>query len=160
MTKNTQKNTRRPNPTGVMEQTWLAYIATMEPAELYDELHTRRSGLTDDEVTTSREEHGANLMVQAPRTPTVLRLLQACGDPFVLILLALGLVSLATDVIFAAPEAKDPATPLLIAAMALVSVVLRFVQETRGADAAAPWPKVSRPPAVWNAQTPAGAKSR
>ena len=54
-----------------------------------------------------------------------------------LILLALGVVSLMTDVVFAEPGAKDAATPVLIALMALVSVILRFVQETRGADAAA-----------------------
>ena len=129
--------TQRNNPTGVMEQTWLAYVATLDTNGVYDELHTRRSGLTADEVEASREEHGANLMAQTQRVPAILRLLQAFGDPFVLILVALGAVSFATDVVFAAPGTKDPATPLLIAAMAIVSVVLRFVQETRGADAAA-----------------------
>ena len=137
MIKKTKHTTRRANPTGVMEQTWLAYVATLDTEGVYEELHTRRNGLTPDEIEASRTEHGANQMAQAERTPAPLRLLQACGDPFVLILLALGAVSLATDVVFAAPGSKDPATPLLIAAMALVSVVLRFVQETRGADAAA-----------------------
>lgn len=135
--KKNQGTQRRSNPTGVMERTWLAYVATLDAAGAYDELHTRRSGLTAAEVERSRAEHGANLMAQAERTPAVLRLLQAFGDPFVLILLALGAVSFATDVVFAAPGDKDPATPLLIAAMALVSVLLRFVQESRGADAAA-----------------------
>jgi Mg2+-importing ATPase len=120
-----------------MQTTWLSYLAASEVDTLYDELKTRRAGLTPEEVEASREEHGANRMAEAQRTPAVVRFLQACGDPFVLILLALGVVSFATDVVFAAPGTKDPATPLLIAAMALVSVVLRFVQETRGADAAA-----------------------
>ncbi len=137
MTKKTRQMNRRSNPTGVMEQTWLAYVATLDVADVYDELHTRRGGLTADEVEASREEHGANLMAQATRTPAALRFLQAFGDPFVLILLALGAVSFATDVLFAAPGAKDPATPLLIAAMAIISVLLRCIQETRGADAAA-----------------------
>jgi Mg2+-importing ATPase len=137
MTKVTKRTTRRTNPTGVMEQTWLSYIATLDTTGVYDELHTRRNGLTPDEVETSREEHGANQMAQVERTPAPLRLLQAFGDPFVLILLALGAVSLATDVIFAAPGSKDAATPILIGAMVLVSVLLRFVQESRGTDAAA-----------------------
>ncbi|MDI9589551.1 MAG: magnesium-translocating P-type ATPase [Acidobacteriota bacterium] len=137
MTKTTRNRTRRSNPTGVMEQTWLSYIATLDVAAAYDELRTRRAGLSPAEVEASREAHGANLMAQARRTPAALRLLRAVGDPFVLILLALGAVSFATDVVFAAPRARDAATPLLIAAMALVSVLLRLVQETRGADAAA-----------------------
>ena len=137
MTNVKKRAARRANPTGVLEQTLLAYIATLDTPGVYEEFHTRRSGLTPDEVEVSREEHGANQMAQAERVPAPVRLLQAFGDPFVLILLALGAVSLATDVIFAAPGSKDPATPLLIAAMALVSVILRFVQETRGADAAA-----------------------
>ena len=137
MTKRNIRKTVRSNPNGVMEQTWLAYVATLDVPGVYDELHTRRTGLSPSEVEASREEHGANLMAQTERVSAVRRLLAACGDPFALILLALGAVSLATDVIFAAPGTKDPATPLLIAAMALVSVLLRFVQEARGADAAA-----------------------
>ncbi len=137
MAKTDVRRTKRANPTGIMQTTWLSYLAAAEVDTLYDELKTRRAGLTPEEVEASREQHGANRMAEAQRTPAVVRFLQACGDPFVLILLALGVVSFATDVVFAAPGTKDPATPLLIAAMALVSVVLRFVQETRGADAAA-----------------------
>ena len=137
MAKTDVRRTKRANPTGIMQTTWLSYLAAAEVDTLYDDLKTRRAGLTPEEVEASREEHGANRMAEAQRTPAVVRFLQACGDPFVLILLALGVVSFATDVVFAAPGTKDPATPLLIAAMALVSVVLRFVQETRGADAAA-----------------------
>ncbi len=132
-----QNKALRSNPTGVMEQTWLAYIAVLDVDVVYSELKTRRTGLTEEEVEASREAHGANRMAETKRTPALLRFLQTFSDPFVLILLALGAVSFATDVVFAAPGEKDPATPLLIAAMALVSVVLRFVQETRGADAAA-----------------------
>ncbi len=137
MFKRTQNRIRPTNPTGVMEQTWLAYVATLDVPGVYDELRTRRAGLTAAEVERSREEHGANHMQQTQRTPAYLRFLQACGDPFVLILLVLGAVSFATDVVFAAPGTKDAATPILIGAMALVSVVLRFVQEARGSDAAA-----------------------
>lgn len=137
MTKKTPRKTRRFNPTGVMEQTWLAYIATLDLDATYDELHSRRTGLTKEEIETSREQHGSNLMAEAERVPALLRLLQTFGDPFVLILLALGVVSFATDVVFAAPGTKDAATPVLIGAMALISVILRFVQETRGSDAAA-----------------------
>ena len=135
--KNDQVKTEFSNPTGVMEQTWLAYIAATDVEGVYSELKTRRAGLTAEEVESSRETHGENRMAEAQRTPAAIRFLQTFSDPFVLILLALGVVSLMTDVVFAAPGSKDAATPILIAAMALVSVVLRFVQETRGADAAA-----------------------
>ena len=135
--KRTRNNHATTNPTGVMEQTWLAYLATLDVAGVYDELHTRRGGLTPDEVERSREENGENRMAQMQRTPAPIRLLMTFTDPFVLILLALGAVSFATDVIFAAPGSKDAATPILIGAMVLVSVLLRFVQESRGTDAAA-----------------------
>ena len=137
MNKRSQNKVVRSNPTGVMEQTWLAYLAATGVEGVYSELKTRRSGLTAEEVEASRAAHGENRMAETQRTPAVLRFLQTFGDPFVLILLALGVVSLMTDVVFAAPGSKDAATPVLIALMALVSVILRFVQETRGADAAA-----------------------
>lgn len=128
---------RRRPATSVMERTWLAYVATLDEAGVYDELHTRRTGLTPEEVENSREQYGENRMVAAKRVPAPIRFLQAFGDPFVLILVVLGFVSLATDVVFAAPGEADPATPLLIFAMVLASVILRFVQESRGTDAAA-----------------------
>ena len=92
MTKMTNRAPRRTNPTGVMEQTWLAYVATLDMQGVLDELHTRRAGLSESEVEASRTEHGANQMAQATRTPAVLRFLQAFGDPFVLILVALGII--------------------------------------------------------------------
>lgn len=133
----TRASRRRTNPTGIVEQTELAYLAAIDANDVFIELKTRRNGLTDKEVLASREKHGENRMAQTQRTPALIRFAQTFTDPFVLILLALGAVSFATDVILAAPGSKDPATPLLIAAMALVSVILRFVQETRGTDAAA-----------------------
>jgi magnesium-transporting ATPase (P-type) len=87
-----------------MEQTWLAYLATLDVAGVYDELHTRRGGLTPDEVERSREENGENRMAQMQRTPAPIRLLMTFTDPFVLILLALGAVSFATS--FMLPETR------------------------------------------------------
>ena len=82
MFKNKQHTNRHSNPTGVMEQTWLAYVATLDTPGVYEELHTRRSGLTSEEVEASREEHGANQMAQAERVPAPLRLLQAFDNIF------------------------------------------------------------------------------
>lgn len=64
------------------------------------------------------------------------RFIRCFGDPFVLILVVLGVVSFMTDVVSAPSGEKDAATPILIFAMALVSVILRFVQESRGEQGA------------------------
>ncbi len=119
-----------------LERSWLIHIASLDDEQLFDELSTRRSGLGPDEVESSRELHGENLMAGAERTPAIVRLLGCVADPFVLILIVLGIVSLITDVILAAPGSTDPATPALIAGMVVVSVALRFVQESRGESAA------------------------
>ena len=58
-------------------------------------------------------------------------------NPFSLILCALALVSLFTEVIWAKPGEKNPASVAIIAVMVLVSGVLRLVQETRSGNAAA-----------------------
>ena len=58
-------------------------------------------------------------------------------NPFSLILCALALVSLFTEVIWAKPGEKNPASVAIIAGMVLVSGVLRLVQETRSGNAAA-----------------------
>ena len=58
-------------------------------------------------------------------------------NPFSLILCALALVSLFTEVIWAKPGEKNPASVVIIVGMVLVSGVLRLVQETRSGNAAA-----------------------
>ena len=135
MTKQTRAIRNR-TTAGALERSWLAHIATLDDAGVFGELSTRRSGLSAHEVEESRERHGENSLARAERTSPIARLFGCVTDPFVLILIVLGIVSFVTDVVLARPGTVDPATPLLIAGMVVVSVILRFVQEARGEDAA------------------------
>ena len=126
----------RTDALGARERTWLSYVATLDVKGVLQELNTCRTGLTEAEVEASREAYGDNRLVSAPKQPAIVRFVSTFADPFVLILIVLALVSLVTDVIMAQPAEADPATPGLIAAMALVSVALRFAQESKGTNAA------------------------
>ena len=51
------------------------------------------SGLTDREVSDSRQKYGENLLTPAPRTPLWKRFLGKFSDPLIIILLIAGLLS-------------------------------------------------------------------
>lgn len=64
------------------------------------------------------------------------RLRRAFINPFNVILLALGMISLATDVIFASDFARNATTAIIIFSMILISGVIRLIQEIRAKNAA------------------------
>lgn len=119
------------------QQDWMRHLASLDIDDVLDELNSRPSGLSDDEVELARNAWGANEMERRDRPPLPQRLLSSFADPFTLILVVLATVSLMTDVIFAPPGERNPTTTAIILAMVVMSGLLRFVQETRGSDAAA-----------------------
>jgi Mg2+-importing ATPase len=115
----------------------LRHLATIDPTEAYAETGSAPGGLTPEKVASSREENGANTVSHARRDPVAKQLLLSFADPFTGILIVLAIVSLLTDVVLVAPADRNPATPIIITAMVLLSGILRFVQEKRSGDAAA-----------------------
>lgn len=115
----------------------LRRMSALPVEELYDELKTGRRGLTAEQVRASIEEYGPNTVALAERDPLWLRLIKSFADPFVGILILVAAVSIATDVVLAAPGSRDWATPTIIAVMVLISGFLRFIQESKSGDAAA-----------------------
>ncbi|HJA25496.1 MAG TPA: magnesium-translocating P-type ATPase [Candidatus Fournierella merdigallinarum] len=115
----------------------LLRAAARHSAALLEELGTPESGLTEELARLRRQEYGENLLPGKGPTPLARRLFSAFINPFTVVLLALALVSVFTEVVFAAPGDKSWATVLIIAAMVLVAGVLRFVQETRSGNVAA-----------------------
>ena len=116
---------------------WLRNVSTLDTNEVFDELNTKRKGLSASEVELSRAAWGSNEVAHAHRDPVPLRFLKAFADPFTGILFLLAVVSLVTDVLLASPADRDPSTFFIIFAMILVSGTLRFVQEGKSDDAAA-----------------------
>ena len=94
-------------------------------------------GLMPDIIVAARDLYGENVIESGGRDSVVRRIVRAFVNPFTLILVALAALSVATDVVFAAPGSQDPTTALLIVVMVLVSGCISFVQESRGSLAAA-----------------------
>ncbi len=94
---------------------------------LLEQLQTRLSGLTDEEVRERRTVHGRNTVAHERATPWMMLLLNNLKNPFIGVLALLGAVSYATD------DVKGTA---VVSVMVVVSVAMRFVQEYRSSKAA------------------------
>lgn len=114
-----------------------AFAACHAADEVYRFLNTSPAGLTEDQAEQSQAENGRNLITKGVRKSLGKRIFEAFINPFTAVLLVLAVVSLFTDVIWAAPGEKNAVTVIIIAVMVLISGVLRFVQETRSGNAAA-----------------------
>ncbi len=114
----------------------VVHAATHSVEAAYIMLGSSPHGLMPDIVAAACELHGANIIETSKTDSVARRLVRSFANPFTLILLALAAVSIATDVVFAAPGSQDPSTAVLIGIMVLVSGLLSFAQESRGSNAA------------------------
>lgn len=101
--------------------------AAMEKNELWRAFHSHPEGLNAGEVQKSRAGHGDNHLPSEAPTPRWRHLWLCYRNPFNLLLTALGIVSYATEDLFAAG---------VIALMVGISTLLNFVQEARSTKAA------------------------
>ena len=104
--------------------------------EILTKYGTAKNGLALEKVEKSRDEYGNNVLTHGRKNPVIKRLFSAFINPFTLVLLALAVVSVFTEVILAAPGDQNYATVIIIAAMVMISGGLRFVQETRSGNVA------------------------
>ena len=112
-------------------------MASLEEAEIYETLDAYPDGLAPKQVEEFREKYGENVVTRAKEDTWLGRLRQAFVNPFTMILSALALVSLFTEVVWAEAGQKDPSAVLVITVMVLISGILRLVQETKSGNAAA-----------------------
>jgi len=108
-----------------------------EAADVLSGFGTTAYGLTEDLAETSREKYGDNIVTHGKKNSLLQRICSAFINPFTAILFVLAIVSVFTDIIFAAPADKNYVTVIIITTMVMISGVLRFVQETRSGNAAA-----------------------
>lgn len=93
-------------------------------------------GLTDALAERSRDEYGANILTNGKKDSAAKRLAEAFISPFTLVLLALAIISVFTDIVFASAGERSYATVGIISAMVIISGTLRYVQETRSCNVA------------------------
>lgn len=110
--------------------------AYREVSQIYKDFEVSADGLSWKQVEVMRERYGVNRFSQRKNDTMLRRLRRAFINPFNVILLALGMISLATDVIFASDFARNATTAIIIFSMILISGVIRLIQEIRAKNAA------------------------
>ncbi len=104
--------------------------------EVYDMLDSSENGISEETAEDRISTYGLN-EVDYDRAPAwYTQLIKSFINPFILILVAIVVISFAIDVWFAAPGEKDWKTVIVITAMIIVSSLLGFFQEYRSNRAA------------------------
>ena len=114
----------------------LKELAAMTKEEALSAYQVGPGGLREDEIEDRRQSYGENKVEHKKEEAKFIKLLKSFADPFTYILIALVLVSLFTDVIFAEPGQRDFKSIIIITLMVVISGVLKFVQESKSSDAA------------------------
>jgi P-type Mg2+ transporter len=96
---------------------------------LYAALDTSAAGLNEEQIGERLDRDGLNEVSHEKPPHWSVQLLTAFKNPFIVVLLVLAIVQLATD-------SSDLTGPIIIAVMVGISVVLSFTQEYRSSKAA------------------------
>ncbi len=115
----------------------LRNFATVDENTLRTELSCSSAGLASEAISSARKKYGSNIVTHKQKSGLSKRLYEAFVNPFTAVLVVLACISACTNIIWAAPEDKNPATVIIIVTMMLLSGVLHFVQDTKSNNAAA-----------------------
>jgi len=96
---------------------------------LYAALDTSAAGLNEEQISERLDRDGVNEVSHEKPPHWSVQLLTAFKNPFIIVLLVLAVVQLATD-------SSDLTGPIIIAVMVGISVLLSFTQEYRSSKAA------------------------
>jgi Mg2+-importing ATPase len=110
-------------------------VAQSDTAQTLRLLHATFLGLTECEAASRLEHVGYNEVAYERPQPWPMQLVATFVNPFILVLVVLGLVSLATDVVLVPVGARNWTKVLILSVMILVSCLLRFWQEFRSQQA-------------------------
>src|SRR5512136_2450456 len=114
----------------------LPELCACAPEEALKRLEASRSGLTEETVKIRLDQYGPNEVTHEKPPTWYQQLFHAFLTPFNGVLFAVSVVSLFSDVIFAAPEDRSFRTIIVLITMILLSTLLRFWQEFRSNKAA------------------------
>jgi P-type Mg2+ transporter len=102
--------------------------ATMAIEPVLSRFSTRLEGLTDDDARARRARYGPNILAKDQCTSLAVLLWHAVINPLVILLAVLASISFATG---------DPRAGIVMAAMIVLGVGLRLIQEAKAGKAAA-----------------------
>ena len=102
-------------------------VADMDEREIWRAFNSHPEGLNPQDVEASRQAHGENVIPAQKPAPWWAHLWRCYRNPFNLLLTLLGVISYATEDLFAAG---------VIALMVAIATLLNFVQEARSTKAA------------------------
>ncbi len=114
----------------------LAGLCDCAPDGALKQLDAVPSGLTPEQVEERLEKFGPNEVTHEKPPTWFVQLFYAFLTPFNGVLFAVSVVSLFSDVIFAAPDDRSFRTIIVLISMVLLSTLLRFWQEFRSNKAA------------------------
>ena len=97
----------------------LPELYALSPEDILARLSTTRSGLTEEQIEERRDRYGANEVAHDKPPSWIVQLFQAFLTPFNGVLLAVSVVSLFSDVLFAADEDRSFKTIIVLSAMVL-----------------------------------------
>jgi Mg2+-importing ATPase len=101
--------------------------AHADVSNVLNQLNTAHTGLCQTEIEARLEQYGPNEVAREKRNSVLMRLWENVKNPLVILLSILGIISYLTG---------DMRATVMILAMVLLGIVLRYVQESR-ADSAA-----------------------
>ncbi len=116
------------HPSEIQVSPEISELSLCGPDEVFQKLGTSNQGLTEAEAARRLKEHGPNVVAQDKRHNRLRLLGRALVNPLVILLSVLAVISALTG---------DLRAATVMAAMVVLGVVLRFVQEARADDAAA-----------------------
>ena len=130
--------TSRPVPSSASKRSAspLPELCTCTPEEGLVRLDAIRGGLTSEQAEARLEQYGPNEVTHEKPPTWYQQLFHAFLTPFNGVLFAVSVVSLFSDVIFAAPDDRSFRTIIVLMTMVLLSTLLRFWQEFRSNKAA------------------------
>ncbi len=130
--------TSRPVPSSASKRSAspLPELCACTPEEGLARLDAIRSGLTSEQAEARLEQYGPNEVTHEKPPTWYQQLFHAFLTPFNGVLFAVSVVSLFSDVIFAAPDDRSFRTIIVLMTMVLLSTLLRFWQEFRSNKAA------------------------
>lgn len=113
------------------------FAAKHTQEEIFSQLESSEEGLSIEGIESAREKYGENAVSTEEKDSLFKRAFDAFINPFTVVLFVIAAVSACTDILFVQPGEQNYVTVVIIAAMVLISGMLRFVQETRSGNVAA-----------------------
>lgn len=114
----------------------LRKASSQEIDKVYDMLDSSAEGITEEIAKQRISTFGLNEVDYDKAPSWYTQLIKSFANPFILILIAIVVISYLIDVWFASPGEEDWKTVIVITAMILVSSLLSFFQEYRSNRAA------------------------